>query len=352
MESWLIGVVLASLAAFVAALGDNAIRKAFKNRDEKVRTAAQDHWLEYEDLVWEFPVFHEPLFLLGNFALTILNSSLTVAALAFADASQTIPFGVLHIVLNVPIAYFVNHEQTTMNALILNFFICLGVILVLLGSNKETELLTPEQLMSSLISAPFIGVTILFCALGIYARILAHGHIENSRHLGLTFGAGLLGALTQLFARSMALCLKQNAWKTPVTYMFTIWTSVSAGSQLYLLNLCLDKYPASFVVPIVNAVVIVLGSSISAVFFHEVDKWDDSSTIMVPLGIITTGVAVVALSGESETSRTRQEPAMSEMSNLSENAEDNFEKRLLRREIVVDNEQPDLLADAGMLLEV
>mmetsp|Transcript_23578 Transcript_23578/g.51258 ORF Transcript_23578/g.51258 Transcript_23578/m.51258 type:complete len:98 (+) Transcript_23578:918-1211(+) len=55
-----------------------------------------------------------------------------------------------------------------------------------------------------------------------------------------------------------------------------------------------------FVVPIVNSTLIVVGSIYAAVFFQEVYRWDISSSLLVPLGILITSFGIGLLSMEPD----------------------------------------------------
>ncbi|GBG34161.1 Magnesium transporter NIPA2 [Hondaea fermentalgiana] len=261
-------------------------------------------------------MYLDPLFLFGNFCLTIINTVLNLASMAFADASVTIPFGGLHIVLNVPLAYAINRERSSLRALFLNGLIFVSVVIILVSGNRESTEITARELAGNFFQLSFFVVTMCIVALGLFVRMSMLSPLEKAQRLGMTMGAGLIGALTQLFAKAMSLCLKDGAWESPITYFFILTTIISALCQVYSLNRCLDLFSASFTVPIVNAVIIVVGSLYSAVFFREVERWDTESRIFVPFGIFLCAASIAALSNEPEPTEVR-EPAMSELSSAA-----------------------------------
>lgn len=347
MQDYVVGVVLSVLASFAASIGDNTIKLAYSRRTDKrgggrlfpdrnnEDTGVEDEECprnDEEDIKGEElgPVYKDPLFLFGNFCLAIINTVLNMISMAFVDASVTIPFGGLHIVFNVPLALIINREHSSLRVIALNALIFFSVVIILLSGNREPNEVTVEDLHEDFIRPPFAVASGVVLGLMFYAWKALLSKDANTRRLGMTIGAGLVGSITQIFAKSMSLCIKEGAWDSQLTYAFIGATALFGIWQGYALNRCLDLYSATFTVPIVNSVIIVVGSLYSAVFFREVERWEWKSRIFVPLGILLCAISIAALSNDPDLEE-RRGPAMSE----SELSPAGFEQSFIAHEPAV-----------------
>lgn len=303
MEAWLLGVVMALLAALAASLGDNLIKLSFTQI-----AVMQEKGVEPP------PVYKRPNLVAGNFCLTVLNTGLNLAAMAFADASLTIPFGGVHICANLPLAYYINNERSTRRAVGLNLVIFLAVLIVLVSGNRDSTFFTASELWALCFKGAFVVASLAMAGICVLCKVLMASPKQRLRKVGHTVGAGVVGSLTQLVAKAMSLCLKDGAWDHPILYFFIAATIALALTQVYVLNRCLDMYTASFVVPIVNATIIVLGSIYSAVYFREMERWDLQARFMLPFGIMLCAAAITGLANEPDADEQGRPPAMSEMS--------------------------------------
>lgn len=290
MESWLIGVVLAILAALAGAIGDNVVKYSFTKAAELGDDAP--------------PLHKRPLWLVGIFHMVVVNTALNVASYAFADASLTIPLGGLHILFNIPLAKWLNKESCSTKALGYNMVIMMGVIIVLAAAPKESTFFTTHQMFLHLFDPVFVvfsGV-MLFCSM----TLLGMKKSKNKRRkrIGYTGLTGMIGAATQVSAKAMSGCIKDGGWYHPFLWLSVVVTIFLALSEVYYLNKSLEKFETTFVVPITNAMLICLGSLYAAVYFQEVERWDIGASILVPLGIGLTAIGIALLSTAGQEDKT------------------------------------------------
>ncbi|GBG30065.1 Magnesium transporter NIPA2 [Hondaea fermentalgiana] len=297
VAAWVIGVLLAIGAALAAAIGDNLVKRACLDRAQELKRRdagnrrelqhlgatepgnGQDHdesqanllGTDEEDAEDVKALWQRPTWILGIFCMVVLNAGMTVASFAFVDASMTIPFGGLHICFNIPLARYINGERFSLRAIMFNGIILAGVMVVLLFGNHGSRTFTAEEL------------------------------VEIAAAPGFIVASCVMIGITQTFAKAMSECIKDGAWIMPITYVCILLTIGSALFQVIFLNKCLDRYPAFFVVPLVNSTIIIVGSVYAAIYFQEVNRWTLESRICVPIGIFLTGVGIFLLSfAESE----------------------------------------------------
>mmetsp|Transcript_14899 Transcript_14899/g.27551 ORF Transcript_14899/g.27551 Transcript_14899/m.27551 type:complete len:347 (+) Transcript_14899:417-1457(+) len=290
LSDWVIGVALAISGAAVAALGDNLIKLSYRIKEANPQVETEQHESKVGMLWWA----------LGNFCAIVLNTALTLASFAFVDASVSIPFGGLHILLNLPLSTLINAERHSRDKIAYNGIIAAGVLLTLIFGNRETTRFTVTEMAWHLLAPGFLACTgcILAIAYVLYLRLDAPN--PNQRKIALVGIAGLVGACTQVFAKATSESLRSAAWTHPFTYIFVGLTIAHALGQVYLLNKCLGRYSASFVVPVINAILIVVGSLYAAVYFEELGRLGFTGRIAVPLGIGLSGLGIALLSSEPE----------------------------------------------------
>eukprot|EP00516_Mucochytrium_quahogii_P009705 CAMPEP_0203776584 /NCGR_PEP_ID=MMETSP0099_2-20121227/6833_1 /ASSEMBLY_ACC=CAM_ASM_000209 /TAXON_ID=96639 /ORGANISM=" , Strain NY0313808BC1" /LENGTH=238 /DNA_ID=CAMNT_0050675619 /DNA_START=500 /DNA_END=1216 /DNA_ORIENTATION=- len=181
-----------------------------------------------------------------------------------------------------------------------NGVILVGVMICLMFGNHSSDTRTTDELVKMLYAPLFIVCTLIVCVLFFFVYRLLKSPVHAEQRVGFTVLCGLIGSVVQVTAKMMSECLKAGAWGSVITWVSIVLTIVFASTQLYTLNLCLDRYAAFFVVPIVNSTLIVFGSIYAAVYFQEVYRWDIVSSLLVPVGIIVTSIGIACLSTEPE----------------------------------------------------
>mmetsp|Transcript_23578 Transcript_23578/g.51256 ORF Transcript_23578/g.51256 Transcript_23578/m.51256 type:complete len:259 (+) Transcript_23578:275-1051(+) len=228
MQAWVIGVVLSICAALCSALGDNLVKYSFKTE------------------ALERALYRRPAWVGGMVCIILLNTALNLASYAFADASITIPFGGLHICFNIPFAFYLNEERCSFRALACNLVILLGVMFCLLFGNHDSEFHTTSELFSMLFAPLFVVCTCLLAGLFAFVFSLIQSEKHSQQRMGMTVLCGLLGSITQVCAKTMSESLKDGAWTSLFTWLAIMCTIFFAVSQVYVLNICLDRYAAFF----------------------------------------------------------------------------------------------------------
>lgn len=228
----------------------------------------------------------------------MLGAGASVASFAWIDASVAIPFGGLHIALGLPLAHFMNGEKLSMRTVLCNLVVLAGVMVVLLTGNHSSRTYGVRDLEALVLKPVFLACSGVLVALllGLWARCLRANAPLGRQRVGLTLLCGMLGSVTQVVAKAMSESLKDHAFTSPFTWACVVVAVTLALSQLFTLNHCLDRFPAVYVVPVVNSTIIVVGSLYAAVFFQEMDRWTTLSRVCVPLGIATTALGIGLLS--------------------------------------------------------
>jgi hypothetical protein len=291
MEDWVVGVLLSIAAAFFASLGDNFVKLSHL----RAKMIEHAHGAAAPPPLWK-----RPLWVVGIFCMVVLNVALSLASYAFADASLCIPFGGLHIVFNLFLAYKLNGEVSSWRAVGYTMVILIGVTVVLVTGNHDSKYFTAHEMFLNLFDAAFLVCTAVLGLSGAFLVSTMRSPKASRRRVGLVVFTGMVGSITQVWAKAMSGCLKDGAWTSLFTWLCVALTITFALSQVVLLNKCLDLYTASFVVPIVNSTIIVVGSIYSAIYFKEMDRWSWRSQVFVPVGIALTALGIALLSTEPD----------------------------------------------------
>mmetsp|Transcript_10541 Transcript_10541/g.33684 ORF Transcript_10541/g.33684 Transcript_10541/m.33684 type:complete len:335 (-) Transcript_10541:218-1222(-) len=285
MLDWVIGVSLSVAAAASASLGDNLIKWSYAKT--KARKRKGEH---------KRPLYRRPVLLVGNFCNMVLNTGLSLVSFAFVDASISIPFGGMHIAFNVPLAYWINGERSSAKTVMYTGLVLVGVLVTLVFGNHSSNTFHARDLARNFLQPAFIASTL---ALGLVVYVVIKrmicGDSKASNRLGWCLLAGLAGSLTQAMAKVSSECTADAAWDFPFTWVAVITTLALAAGQVVLLNLCLDWFDATYVVPIVNATIIIAGSLYAGVLFQELERWTTVSKALVPFGIFLTGAGIALL---------------------------------------------------------
>lgn len=292
MEDWVLGVVLSLLAAVAASLGDNLVKWSFR-KQHQVEASRIARGLDPGPPT---PLYKRPAWVAGNFNLVVVNVTLNLISFSFADASILIPMGGVHLLLNIPMAMWLNEEHPSKAELACNLVIVAGVGITLAGGNHSNVDYTVDELFRNLVRVEFLVATgVMLLLFVVCTQGLMRASKPWKRRLGLTAFSGLVGVVTQVAAKSTSECISNGAWAHPFMYGSILVAIFFAISQVVLLNKCLDLYDATFVVPVVNAIIIVLGSLYAGAYFRELDRWKGEAVVLGPIGILLTSIGISAL---------------------------------------------------------
>eukprot|EP00516_Mucochytrium_quahogii_P011374 CAMPEP_0203787138 /NCGR_PEP_ID=MMETSP0100_2-20121128/2049_1 /ASSEMBLY_ACC=CAM_ASM_000210 /TAXON_ID=96639 /ORGANISM=" , Strain NY0313808BC1" /LENGTH=422 /DNA_ID=CAMNT_0050689585 /DNA_START=28 /DNA_END=1293 /DNA_ORIENTATION=- len=292
-DLWWVGVILSIFAAVFGSLGDNLIKLSYTKEHLAVKAGMPATPIACRGLWWA-----------GMLCITVLNTSLVLIAYVFADASLTIPFAGLHICFNVGFARLLNGERFTSRQIGFTFIILVGVTVVLVSGNHDTVQYTVDGMQDLMETTGFIcmSVGILFIICVQIPIVVLHPNPQVACLCSSTL-VGTFASITQVFAKVMSESLHQavtgdasKVFSHFIAYVSIFVTICSAILQLSLLNRALSMYNAFVVVPVVNSTLIILGSLYAAVLFQEYTRFDLKSSILMPVGIVTTGVGVALLS--------------------------------------------------------
>ena len=303
-DLWWVGVLLSICGAVFGSLGDNLIKLSYTKEAIAVESGKEPT-----------AIYCRYLWVLGMLCITVLNTSMTMAAYSFADASLTIPFAGLHICFNVLFARLLNSEMYTSRQLGFTFLILVGVSVVLTAGNHDTVYYTSEDISELFTDVGFIIMTVfllIMISVQIPASLLHHD--ARVRCFAASSLVGTIAAFTQVNAKIVSESLtqvvqhgdKEEVFGSWVFYVALVVLVVAAFSQLFLLNKALKHYNAFVVVPIYNSFLIVLGSLYAAVLFKEYERFGLMSMILMPIGVVSTAVGVGLLSWDHQPEATHE----------------------------------------------
>lgn len=275
---WYVGIICAAVASFCGALGDCVVRLSF------LRERHKDH--PYR------PLFKRPLWLAGMFCSIICNPVLTLISLRFAAASAVMPFAGMHILWSVFLARCIIGEVLHILDTISCLLIVLGVTLTILFGATDIEYALSNSygwIIYSAICFLILGVCIL---VSLPVRFMISRTTLMVRQICATAVAGVTGANTNVCAKGAIMLIgaviegNTQSLKEPTIYIMTSVTILMASLQVFYLNYCLYKYRATFVIPMINTILIVTGSLGAIIIFNEIPKQIPLFTMGITLVIV------------------------------------------------------------------
>lgn len=287
---WWLGVIIGLAGSCFSALGDNIIRKSFSYAD-KTRSR---HW---------------PMFILGWFSTSVINTASTFAAYHFTTMAILAPCGGLHIVFAVIFAVLINQEPFGARDATATAIILAGVVGALSVGPKNDPNQSIDEIYLNFGRVPFIVFSVFITAVGCVA---AHG-LYAGRASGVPQGrmprlcvpvlSGLFGAYTNLAVKILIAFFGNtsgafDAFTLPShskTYLIVLLLIVCALGQVYLLNSALAEFEAVSVIPVYSCTLITMSGAVSMVFFEEwyIETW---RLVLFPTFILSAVAGIYVLS--------------------------------------------------------
>lgn len=201
-----------------------------------------------------------------------------------------------------------NKESFTSRQLGFTLIILLGVTIVLVTGNHDTKSFPIEDLEELFTNVPYFVMTgIILLGIGVLIPLAFTTENPRMRCFGSSTLCGLVGSCTQVYAKTMSESFDQavNAdssavFSSFVPYVAIFLTLVCATFQLVLLNRSLSLYNAFVVVPFVNSTLIVFGSLYATIFFEEGKRLEETSRVLMPVGILATALGVGLLAWDHD----------------------------------------------------
>ncbi|KAJ9450704.1 putative magnesium transporter NIPA8 [Diplonema papillatum] len=133
METWWIGAVAAAVGSTGAGIGENLVRLSYSKLGDVAEDALP-------------PLLERPLWVCGWLLTTVLTSVCALVGLSFAPLQLVMPIGGLHILVGVAVAHVLNNESLSAADLLGAGLVCFGVMVVLIGVDKNSPHVTPQNL--------------------------------------------------------------------------------------------------------------------------------------------------------------------------------------------------------------
>jgi len=304
--TWWIGGLLALFAALSGALGDNLVRWAYAHAAARAAASSSKE----KECCAAFAGASWPVWVLGTFCTTVLNSAGVIFAFSFAQASMIIPFAALHIFFGVIFAQLINGERFTPTRALACAFIVVGVAVVLLFAGKFSPHYSVDELIDNyaeppmVLSTALIVVAIAVLGGGYYTTERAKGDVKRARDRRICISClcGALGGLSNVLAKTTVEIFKSWSRSEPVwtmwgTYLVVSLTALTLVLQLVALNQALREFEATVVISTVNATLSITGTAEGAIYFKEYVNWGWGTWIFLPAGVVLSVIGIFLVVG-------------------------------------------------------
>ena len=231
----------------------------------------------------------QPFWIMGILLITLINTTLNLAAYAFAAQSLLASVGSLALLWNLLVSKFFLREEPDKFDYIGTGISMVGVTVATVFGPHRTNDYTISKLIDLYTRALFI-VFIILDAVFIAFLFLAARRNVPFRRLASAALPGMIAGLTALFSKSAVELVKSAAiggtdFQHPVTYLIIIAAIVAAVSQLKFLNKTLQDYDPLVTVPVYNAFMLLSGALSGIVYFEEYKDLDTLDYFLFPIGV-------------------------------------------------------------------
>ena len=232
----------------------------------------------------------QPYWILGIILITIVNTSLNLAAYAFAAQSLLAAVGSLALLWNLIVTKFFLDEKPSTYDYVGTGISMIGVtVATVFGAHttKDYDIDTLIELYTRTLFIIFIVCDILF----IFALFFASKRSDFPfRRLASAALPGVIAGLTALFSKSAVEILKSAStggkdFQHPVTYLIIVAAIAFAVTQLKFLNRTLRMYNPLVAIPIYNAFMLLFGALSGIIYFEEFKDLGPLDYFLFPLGV-------------------------------------------------------------------
>ncbi|OII73859.1 hypothetical protein cand_017850 [Cryptosporidium andersoni] len=286
---WYIGALSAICSAISAAMGDILTRYSFVYEESLPESERRILLLR-------------PYWLCGMTLTIILNPLITLFAYSFTAASVIMPFVGLQIILSLVFAHFILGEHIRIIDYVAFGIISVGITVALFCGAKYIKINTDEFSITDAYIAynAILGISLAICiCLSLPINPLIFW--TKLQRFCITAVSGLAGAACCVSAKGGILLIEIAAsgewFKYFNPYLVgNIFVCISmAIIQVFYLNWALLRYPATFVVPVVNSVLIAVGSTGAIIVYQETPR----NSLGFILGVIAVIIGIIMLSHAS-----------------------------------------------------
>ncbi|KAG2209954.1 hypothetical protein INT47_003389 [Mucor saturninus] len=209
-------------------------------------------------------------------SLMILGEVGNFVAYGFAPASTIAPLGTTTLVSNVILAPLMLNEVFRKRDLLGVVLAVAGAAMVVLSSNSQEIVLSPELIVESITQLQSIIYFILTACAIVTLTILSPIYGASSIMIDLGLVA-IYGGYTVLSTKSVASLLSLTFFKMfayPVSYLLIAVLVVTAVLQIKYLNKALQRFDSTEVIPTQFVLFTVSAIIGSAVLYHDFDGMD------------------------------------------------------------------------------
>ncbi|PHJ20408.1 magnesium transporter nipa [Cystoisospora suis] len=299
---WWAGVICAAVAALAGGLGDCVLRYSFVKEIQREKSNR-----EWRPDAGGRPLHMRPLWILGMFLSVIINPFLTLVAYRFTAVSVAAMFGGLHALGSLIFSQMLLSERIGWRDVLGGFLIVGGITVVVVfgqnvGSGKELVINSVAFIVFTAVTAVAIAIT----AAVSHRRLLSAKLSEGAVAVSTALLPGLTGGLTNVCGKG-AVVLWTDAfrlpaiWSLPYTWIFAALAVLAALAQVVFLSVSLSRYPASYIAPVYNAVLISMNSLGGIWIFQE--KTNSLSFYLLGLLCIFAGIWLTSHSQHRKGSR-------------------------------------------------
>ncbi|KEP67211.1 UNVERIFIED_CONTAM: hypothetical protein HHA_234540 [Hammondia hammondi] len=322
---WWAGIICAAVAALAGALGDCVLRYSFvKEREarESTQTGAAKQGVPR-------PLHMRPLWIVGMFLSVVLNPFLTLVSYRFAAVSVVAMFGGLHTLGSLVFARILLSEKLGWRDVVGGLLIVSGITEVVIFGHNTTDM--EEFIVNGVAFIVFCTVT--FVAI-LIAAVTSHKVVYSTKLPPIAVSMctallpGLFGAISNVCGKG-AVVLWTDAfqdtklWTLPYTWIFAAFAAAAALGQVVYLSFSLSRYPASFVGPVYNGILICMNSVGGIWVFSEYTN----SLPLFLLGVASTSAGILISAHSQAMKQNATDPPVegSETSPLIESDEENLQ---------------------------
>jgi len=252
-----------------------------------------------------------PLWWLG-FVLMSAGELGNFVSYGFAPASLVAPLGTVALVGNCLAAPILLGEEFQKRDWLGIGLAIIGTTSIVLGSPRDSEALSPDQLALAIRQLGFILYSCL-CLLAILLLMcLSHTHLAN-RFIGIDVGlCAISGGFTVLSTKAFSSLLNilfLDCFQYPITWIMLMVMVVTAILQIIFLNRALQRYESKHVVPIqfvLFTIMAVIGSTILYGDFRNLGS-AQVGNFMFACGFIFTGVYILTREDASKEEEEEEE---------------------------------------------
>jgi len=230
-------------------------------------------------------------------------------AYGFAPASIVSPLGVVGLISNCLIAPLMLKEHFRRRDFFGVLVAITGAVTVVLSARQSEEKLSPEDLLANIKRWEFgLYITLTLVAIIVLMSLSPqYGRRTILVDLGLV---GLFGGYTVLSTKGVASLLSASLWKAftyPIFYFSALGLAISALMQIRYLNLALQNYSSTEVIPIqfvLFTLSVILGS---AVLYRDFESMASSRAVKFITGCLLTFFGVYLITSGPQRWETRDD---------------------------------------------